>query len=191
MPIPVQDARPRGRGRRRRPFFYDTHVGGTHLRVLTVPARTGFAIQVARPLARSTTRSRRIRTFLIVDRARPGSRLAVGLGLLVSRAALAPVTPPDRGDRARRPRPATSSERIDVGGQDELSRLAGSFNTMLAALEDSARAQRQLVADASHELRTPLTSLRTNFEVLMSERELPPDERGRAAATTSSSRSPR
>jgi two-component system sensor histidine kinase MprB len=71
------------------------------------------------------------------------------------------------------------SERIDAHGQDELSRLAGSFNTMLAALEDSARAQRQLVADASHELRTPLTSLRTNFEVLMSERELPPGERRR------------
>ena len=30
-----------------------------------------------------------------------------------------------------------------VGGQDELSRLAGSFNTMLAALEESTRAQRQ------------------------------------------------
>jgi two-component system sensor histidine kinase MprB len=78
------------------------------------------------------------------------------------------------------------SERIDVGGQDELSRLAGSFNTMLGALEgstraleESARSQRQLVADASHELRTPLTSLRTNFEVLMNERELPPDERRR------------
>ena len=37
---------------------------------------------------------------------------------------------------------------------------------MLAALEESTRAQRQLVADASHELRTPLTSLRTNVEVL-------------------------
>ena len=50
---------------------------------------------------------------------------------------------------------------------------------MLGALEESNRAQRQLVADASHELRTPLTSLRTNFEVLMSERELAPDERRR------------
>jgi two-component system sensor histidine kinase MprB len=37
---------------------------------------------------------------------------------------------------------------------------------MLAALERSLDAQRQLVADASHELRTPLTSLRTNVEVL-------------------------
>jgi two-component system sensor histidine kinase MprB len=71
------------------------------------------------------------------------------------------------------------SERIDVSGRDELSRLATSFNTMLGALEESTRAQRQLVADASHELRTPLTSLRTNIEVLASDRALPPQERGR------------
>jgi two-component system sensor histidine kinase MprB len=48
---------------------------------------------------------------------------------------------------------------------------------MLAALEASAQAQRQLVADASHELRTPLTSLRTNIEVLAGGRRLPPAER--------------
>jgi two-component system sensor histidine kinase MprB len=50
---------------------------------------------------------------------------------------------------------------------------------MLAALEESTRAQRQLVADASHELRTPLTSLRTNIEVLATDRRLPPGERER------------
>ena len=48
---------------------------------------------------------------------------------------------------------------------------------MLGALEESSRAQRQLVADASHELRTPLTSLRTNIEVLATERTLPPGDR--------------
>ena len=71
------------------------------------------------------------------------------------------------------------SERIEAGGRDELSRLAGSFNAMLGALERSTAQQRQLVADASHELRTPLTSLRTNIEVLASERELPAGERER------------
>ncbi len=50
---------------------------------------------------------------------------------------------------------------------------------MLAALEESTRAQRQLVADASHELRTPLTSVRTNIEVLAGDRTLPPEERTR------------
>ncbi len=45
-----------------------------------------------------------------------------------------------------------------------------------AALDESVRAQRQLVADASHELRTPVTSLRTNIEVLLAGAEL--DRRG-------------
>jgi two-component system, OmpR family, sensor histidine kinase MprB len=48
---------------------------------------------------------------------------------------------------------------------------------MLGALEDSARAQRQLVSDASHELRTPLTSLRTNIEVLARDEALPEGDR--------------
>ncbi len=64
------------------------------------------------------------------------------------------------------------SRRIDVGSDDELGRLAASFNSMLEALEGSVGVQRRLVADASHELRTPLTSLRTNIAVLTREEEL-------------------
>jgi two-component system sensor histidine kinase MprB len=69
------------------------------------------------------------------------------------------------------------SRRMQTTGDDELSRLGTSFNTMLEALDDSQRAQRQLVEDASHELRTPLTSLRTNIEVLANADSLPPDDR--------------
>jgi two-component system sensor histidine kinase MprB len=76
------------------------------------------------------------------------------------------------------------SRRIDAGGDDDLGRLAGSFNTMLGALERSMSAQRQLVADASHELRTPLTSVRTNIEVLASSNGLPADERERVLSST-------
>ena len=64
--------------------------------------------------------------------------------------------------------------RIAVEGDDELGRLAGSFNGMLASLEQAWSAQQQLVADASHELRTPLTSLRTNIEVLQLGGDLAP-----------------
>jgi two-component system sensor histidine kinase MprB len=48
-----------------------------------------------------------------------------------------------------------------------------------AAVDESVRAQRQLVADASHELRTPVTSLRTNIELLLEHDRLDPDERRR------------
>jgi len=158
-------------------FFYDTTVDGNHLRVLTFPGRPGYAIQVARSLTEVDDSLDQIRTLLIVI-ALAGIAVAGALGLLVSRAAVAPVARlTEAAERVAETRDL--SERIDATGEDELSRLAGSFNTMLGALEESARAQRQLVADASHELRTPLTSLRTNFEVLMSERELAPDERRR------------
>jgi two-component system, OmpR family, sensor histidine kinase MprB len=157
--------------------FADAHVKGVHVRMLTVPYVEGTAIQVARPLTDVDRALGRIRTILLAIGA-GGIALAAALGLGVSRAALAPV---------RRLTAATEkvaqtgdlSERIEVRGHDELSRLALRFNTMLGALEDSTRAQRQLVADASHELRTPLTSLRTNIEVLASERSLPPGDRER------------
>ena len=49
---------------------------------------------------------------------------------------------------------------------NDIRRLADTFNDMLGSLEQARQAQQQLVADASHELRTPLTSIRTNIELL-------------------------
>jgi two-component system, OmpR family, sensor histidine kinase MprB len=158
-------------------FLMDARVNGVHVRVLTFPYVPGIAVEFARPLTEVDHNLGEIKNLLVLIAA-GGIALAAALGLLVSRAALAPV---------RRLTTATEnvtetgdlSERIDAGGRDELSRLATSFNTMLGALEESTRAQRQLVADASHELRTPLTSLRTNIEVLAGERSLPAADRER------------
>ena len=115
-------------------------------------------------------------TLLLIVITLGGVAIAGGLGLAVSRAALTPVRRLTHATE-RVTETGDLSERIAVGGQDELSRLAASFNTMLAALEESDRAKRQLVSDASHELRTPLTSLRTNIEVLARDRKMPDDER--------------
>ncbi|HEX5617676.1 MAG TPA: HAMP domain-containing sensor histidine kinase, partial [Solirubrobacteraceae bacterium] len=60
---------------------------------------------------------------------------------------------------------------------DEIARLAQSFNTTLAALEASVEAQRHLVADASHELRTPIASLRANIQTIEELDRLPEHER--------------
>jgi len=155
----------------------ETDVAGTHVRVLSVAYEPGYAVQIARPLTEMDAALSRIRLFLLVV-ALSGIGIAAALGLVVSRAALAPVRRlTEAAERVTET--GDLSERIELGGRDELSRLATSFNTMLAGLEESNRAQRQLVADASHELRTPLTSLRTNIEVLAGDRALPAEERGR------------
>jgi len=158
-------------------YWKDVTVGGTHLRVFTFAAGPGVAVQISRPLTEVEQSLNRIGIYLILV-ALGGIVIAGGLGLVVARTALTPVTRLTTTVE-RVTETQDLSERIDVDGKDELSRLAASFNTMLAALEESTRAQRQLVADASHELRTPLTSVRTNIEVLAGDRTLPPDERRR------------
>ncbi len=175
LPISVR-ALEAARGEVDRPFYEDAHVQGTHVRVLTLPLGHGYAVQVARSLEEVDGTLGRIKRWLIAL-ALVGIGLAAALGLLVARAVLAPV---QRLTRAAEGVSQTRdlSQRIDAaGGRDELSRLAATFNTMLGALEDSARSQRQLVSDASHELRTPLTSLRTNIEVLARDQALPTGER--------------
>jgi two-component system sensor histidine kinase MprB len=56
--------------------------------------------------------------------------------------------------------------RVEINRNDEIGRLADSFNRVMSALEIGREQQRRLVADASHELRTPLTSLRMRVEFL-------------------------
>jgi two-component system sensor histidine kinase MprB len=158
-------------------YWKDVTVDGVHLRVFTFAAGPDAAVQISRPLTEVEQSLNRIGIYLILV-ALGGIVIAAGLGLVVARAALTPVTRLTTTVE-RVTETQDLSERIDVEGKDELSRLAASFNTMLAGLEESTRAQRQLVADASHELRTPLTSVRTNIEVLAGDRTLPPDERRR------------
>ncbi len=49
---------------------------------------------------------------------------------------------------------------------DEVGRLAATFDDMLDRLERSFAQQRRFVADASHELRTPLTIIRSDLDIL-------------------------
>jgi two-component system sensor histidine kinase MprB len=161
----------------RPPFFADTTVNGVHVRYYTARAPDGSALQVARPMTEVDGALRTLRMGLGLV-ALAGIALAVFLSRFATRHAVRPVTElTETAEHVARTRDL--SRRIDATGDDELARLAASFNTMLEALEDSQRAQRQLVADASHELRTPLTSLRTNLEVLGSPRELPPGDHER------------
>jgi two-component system, OmpR family, sensor histidine kinase MprB len=148
----------------------DEHVGGQHLRVITAPVDGGGAIQVARPLNEVDSVLNGL-VILLAAITAGGIALAAVLGGVVSRASLGPI----RRFTARTEAVAAApllGQRLEVETDDELGRLARSFNETLAALERSVAAQRQLVADASHELRTPLASLKTNVEVLQREAQL-------------------
>jgi two-component system sensor histidine kinase MprB len=176
-------------------FLTNVDVGDTHYRVLgfgvTVTPDFGqpfpAIVELARPLngVNSILASLRLVLALVLL---GGMALAVILGRLASRRVLAPLN-----EVAQAAQHIGETDdltgRIRVHADDEVGRLATRFNAMLdrlegsrAALDDSVRAQRQLVADASHELRTPVTSLRTNIEVLLAGGELDPEDRRRLLA---------
>ncbi|HUJ66210.1 MAG TPA: HAMP domain-containing sensor histidine kinase [Acidimicrobiales bacterium] len=138
------------------------------------------AVQIFRPLSdiEHTLTDLRLILWLVTI---GGVVIAVGLGYLIGKTTMRPVV---RLTAAAEHVAATQDldAKIEEQGDDELARLARSFNSMLAALALSREQQRQLISDAGHELRTPLTSLRTNIEVLMRVRDLPEEDRAELMA---------
>lgn len=63
------------------------------------------------------------------------------------------------------------STRVAVEGQDEVARLADSFNRSAARIETLVDAQKALLANASHELRSPLARIRMAVELMHVEAE--------------------
>lgn len=75
------------------------------------------------------------------------------------------------------------NQRMQVRGEDDIARLAGSVNEMatslqrqIVRLETLSQLQQQFVSDVSHELRTPLTTVRMASEMIYDARsEFDPD----------------
>ncbi len=178
----------------RRQWISDIWVNGSHLEMLCVainirigPQIFPAVLQLARPLNGVDMILRHLRLFLILI-VIGGAVIAAMLGRMASRRVLAPLA--EVADVAQEIGETDDlTKRLHVRADDEVGQLATNFNAMLdrleasrEALDDSVRAQRQLVADASHELRTPVTSLRTNIEVLLEEVQLEPEDRRRLLA---------
>ena len=87
-------------------------------------------------------------------------------GFWISGRALAPV------DRITRDVKSISWRNLDrrldePAADDELRRLAVTFNDMLARIQSAAAEMARFTADASHELRTPVSLTRTTAEVAL------------------------
>jgi two-component system sensor histidine kinase MprB len=177
-------------------FLSTVVLGGSRFRELTFPVNVGMpfgrveagAVQLARPLDGIDNVLKDLRLILLLVCA-GGIALAAVLGRLAARRVLAPLA--EVAATARHIEETEDlSSRLRVHADDEVGELATRFNAMIErlqhsreALDESVRAQRQLVADASHELRTPITSLRTNIEVLLEQGDaLTDDDRRRLLA---------
>ncbi|WP_223394177.1 MtrAB system histidine kinase MtrB [Nocardioides rotundus] len=97
--------------------------------------------------------------------------LVTGVTWLVTQQVVTPVRLARRV--AERLAAGQLQERLRVRGEDDLARLATSFNQMasnlqrqIRQLEELSRVQRRFVSDVSHELRTPLTTVRMAGDLL-------------------------
>ena len=148
--LPTTPSSGRSRRAAQPAFFADRTIDGVHLRVHVSRTPDGLALFRARPLTEVDNALGTLRWALGIL-ALGGIALAVVLSRLATRTAIRPVAKlTETAEHVATTRDL--SRRIATQGDDEVSRLATSFNTMLEALERSQRAQRQLVADASHEL---------------------------------------
>jgi heavy metal sensor kinase len=88
------------------------------------------------------------------------------IGWLISSRALRPVNQVTA--MAREISGGDLSRRLNLDlADDEVGRLARTFDEMIERLDAMVRRQRQFTADASHELRTPLTAIRGQVDVAL------------------------
>ncbi|MBS1968124.1 MAG: HAMP domain-containing protein [Chloroflexi bacterium SZAS-1] len=137
------------------------------MRVLTVPifdgTRTAGALQLGLSLEDVGDTMRALLKALLI--LAPGVLLLASCGgfFLASRA-LGPI---NRITRAAQQISAENfSRRLDLRGpNDEIGRLAHTFDAMITRLQLAFEQQRRFTADASHELRSPITAIIGQIDV--------------------------
>jgi two-component system, OmpR family, sensor kinase len=136
-------------------------------------------VQLARPLEDRDRALRSMGVTLIVG-SLSTSVIAFGVGWFLAGTTLRPIQKITETALAIGDAQDFSSRVEHRGPNDEVGRLATTFNTMLARLQGAyeqlahaLEVQRDFVADVSHELRTPLTTIRGNLALLRREPPLP------------------
>jgi heavy metal sensor kinase len=162
-PVPVSEAR-------LQPTFQTLRETDQHdpVRVYILPIlEDGHVlgwIQSMQSLAGAEEALDRLRTALLIGIG-VFSLLAGFAGYFLAGRALAPID--EITDTARRISTEDLTARLDLPDTgDEVSRLANTFDEMLARIESGFARERQFTSDASHELRTPLTAMKTILNVI-------------------------
>lgn len=157
-------------------LFETIEIDEGRYRVFTARLPRVGAVQVATSLEGTTSLVGALRNRLLLI----GTLIALAgaaLGWLIARQTLLPL-----GRLTAAAEHVAQTKDLDTpisvdNPNDEIGRLATSFNEMLDALASSREQQHRLVQDAAHELRTPLTSVNANIDLLMRATDLPADER--------------
>ncbi|HZP97315.1 MAG TPA: HAMP domain-containing sensor histidine kinase [Candidatus Limnocylindria bacterium] len=138
-----------------------------HLRLLAGPLKraTGTRLVAVTSLAALDASLARLRGYLLLL-AVIGIAVAVSGGLALSGSALRPIALVTETARSIATSQAFSRRVATPPRDDEVGRLARTFNAMLDSLEAAYARQQRFVGDASHELRTPLAAMRTHVALL-------------------------
>ena len=156
-------------------------VGNT----VNVPNVGQYELYLLFPLANEQNSVNLVRSGVAVT----GLALFFGLGVLAM-FVTARVTEPVRrvAEVAEEFAEGDLGSRLNVHGEDDLARLAESFNKMadslqsqITRLETLSLVQQQFVSDVSHELRTPLTTVRMASELIYNARSKFDPETARCA----------
>ncbi|MGE5593057.1 MAG: ATP-binding protein [Betaproteobacteria bacterium] len=151
--------------------FSSARVAGEPWRVYTIridlpPERSPYVLQVARPLSAVDETLERVAGVLVLGIPLVLFVAALG-GVFISGRALGPI---DRVTRLAREIGAEDlSRRLNLRlPNDEVGRLASTFDDMLSRLEAAFEREKQFTQDAAHELRTPLTVMKGTIDVALS-----------------------
>jgi heavy metal sensor kinase len=145
-------------------------VGDETMRVRTFPIERGDGVDGVLEVGQSQddVTDTLQALLLILAIAYPVTLAAASIGgVFLAGRALSPIDSLTR--LARRISAEDLGQRLELRlPDDEVGRLARTFDDMIARLDDAFRRQRQFTADASHELRTPLTAIKGQAEVALS-----------------------